>query len=156
VKSLKGHKYGVECLKFTINAEYLISLGDPNDRGLFVWDWRNGVKLSSNKLSKPATIIAMSPEQDMFVTGGYQHLKYWSLDPQTGKPITVRPPGSSESIIESKTAELAKVKVSIFVGVAVYNQKVFALATDGHIYVYDKQRKLVKWMNIKVARAFSL
>lgn len=32
----------------------------------------------------------------------------------------------------------------------------FALAADGHIYVYDKARKLVKWMNIKVSRAFSL
>lgn len=146
----------MECLKFTPNSEFLISLGDPNDRGLFVWDWRNGVKLSSNKLSKPVTTIAMSPDSDIFVTGGYQHLKFWSLDPATGRPITVRPAGSNESIMESKTAELAKVKLSIFVGVAIYNSKVFALATDGHIYVYDKQRKLVKWMNIKVTRAFSL
>jgi hypothetical protein len=40
----------------------LISLGDPNDKGLFVWDWRNGTKLSSNKLSKPVFTIAISPE----------------------------------------------------------------------------------------------
>jgi WD40 repeat protein len=42
------------------------------------------------------------------------------------------------------------------VGVAVYNSKIFSLASDGHIYVHDKTRKLVKWMNIKVNRAFSL
>lgn len=41
-------------------------------------------------------------------------------------------------------------------GVAVYNSKIFSLASDGHIYVHDKTRKLVKWMNIKVNRAFSL
>ena len=31
----------------------------------------------------------------------------------------------------------------------------FALASDGHLYVYDRQRKLTKWMNIKVERALS-
>lgn len=30
-----------------------------------------------------------------------------------------------------------------------------ALATDGHLYVYDRSRKLTKWMNIKVERALS-
>ena len=30
-----------------------------------------------------------------------------------------------------------------------------ALASDGHLYVYDKSRKLTKWMNIKVDRALS-
>lgn len=150
MKSLRGHKYGVECLKFAPNSEFLISLGDPNDKGLFVWDWKNGVKLSSNKLSKPAVALAISPEQDLFVTAGFNHLKYWQLDPEKGMPVTVKPPGSSESIMESKTADLTKVKLAIFVGVQLYNKKVFALATDGHIYVYDKARKLVKWMNIKV------
>jgi hypothetical protein len=31
---------------------------------------------------------------------------------------------------------------------------VFALTRDGHIFVYDKERNLKKWMNIKVQRAF--
>ena len=38
-KHLKGHKYGIESVLFSPNLEYLISLGDNNDRGLFVWDW---------------------------------------------------------------------------------------------------------------------
>ena len=99
----------------------MISLGDPNDRGLFVWDWRNEKKISSNKLSKPALTVAFSPEQDLFITGGYQHLKYWYLDPDTKKPITVKPPNSNDLIMESKTADLAKVKLAIFVGVAIYD-----------------------------------
>lgn len=121
IKHLKGHKYGIDCIRFSPDAEFLISLGDPNDRGLFVWDWRNEKKISSNKLSKPALTVAISHEQDFFITGGYQHLKYWYLDPTTGKPITVKPPNSNESIMESKTADLGKVKLAIFVGVAIYN-----------------------------------
>jgi mitogen-activated protein kinase binding protein 1 len=121
VKTIKGHKYGIECIKFSPNSELLISLGDQNDKGLFVWDWRNGAKLSSNKLSKPVVSLSISPDQDFFVTGGFQHLKYWTLDPTTGKPITVKPPGSSESIMESKSADLGKVKQAVFVGVQIYS-----------------------------------
>ena len=87
INHLKGHKYGIECIRFAPRNDFLISLGDPNDRGLFVWDWRNEKKISANKLTKPAMVVAISPEQDYFITGGYQHLKYWYLDDK-GLPIT--------------------------------------------------------------------
>lgn len=35
---LKGHKVGIEQITFTSCSQYLISLGDLEDRGLFVWD----------------------------------------------------------------------------------------------------------------------
>ena len=68
---MKGHKYGIEAVLFSPKNDFLISLGDPNDRGLFVWDWRNETKLSQNKLSKPVLVLEISPKQDFFVTGGY-------------------------------------------------------------------------------------
>ena len=40
LKSLKGHKFGVESLRFSPNGVFLVSLGDQNDRGLFVWRWQ--------------------------------------------------------------------------------------------------------------------
>ena len=39
--TLSGHKYGIQSIKFSPNIDYLISLGDANDRGLFVWDFHN-------------------------------------------------------------------------------------------------------------------
>ena len=57
--------------------------------------------------------------------------------------------------MESKSADLTKVKLKIFVGVTCRNGHVFALAADGHLYVYDRNRKLTKWMNIKVERALA-
>ena len=38
-KSLKGHKFGIEILKMSPNEKYLISIGDENDKGIFVWDF---------------------------------------------------------------------------------------------------------------------
>ena len=54
VSHLQGHKYGIEAVLFSPRNDFLISLGDPNDRGLFVWDWRKETKISQNLLSKPA------------------------------------------------------------------------------------------------------
>ena len=71
IKHLKGHKYGVECLKFAPKNNFLISLGETNDKGLFVWDWYNEKKLTCNKLGKPAVTVAISEKQDFFVTAGY-------------------------------------------------------------------------------------
>ena len=39
IKHLQGHKYGIESVVFSPRNDFLISLGDPNDKGLFVWDW---------------------------------------------------------------------------------------------------------------------
>lgn len=39
LKCFKGHKFGVEAVRFSLNSKILISLGDQNDKGLFVWDW---------------------------------------------------------------------------------------------------------------------
>lgn len=88
LKFLKGHKFGIESLKFSPDNKYLVSLGDPDDRGLFVWNWQEEKKVCQNKLSKPVLALAFSPKQDFFVTGGYQHLKYWYFDEQTGEPLT--------------------------------------------------------------------
>ena len=46
VKSLRGHKFGIEALRFSPDISMLVSLGNQNDKGLFVWNWRDGVKMS--------------------------------------------------------------------------------------------------------------
>lgn len=78
--TLQGHKYGIESLVFSPNMEYLISLGDQNDRGLFVWDWKNSARVTSNKLGKPVNSLCFSPQNDFFVTAGMNHLKFWYFD----------------------------------------------------------------------------
>ena len=65
---------------FSPNLEYLVSLGDTNDRGLFVWDWQNEQRVTSNKLGKPVVTFSFSEMGDFFVTAGIQHLKFWYFD----------------------------------------------------------------------------
>ena len=99
--------------------------------------------------------MEISPKQDFFVTGGFQHLKFWNLNEETGLPDARKPNAKAPPVIQAHSVDLAKVKLQIFVGIAIEWPRVFVLASDGHIYVFDKQGKLLKWMNIKVPRAFS-
>jgi len=80
-------------------------------------------------------------------------LKFWYFD-DSGKVRKSQADGSKECILESFAADLTKVKQKIFVGVACKESLVYALAGDGHLYVFSEERKLSKWMNIKVTRAF--
>ncbi len=140
IKHLKGHKYGIESVIFSPNLQYLISLGDNNDRGLFVWDWQNETRITSNKLGKPVNTLSFSEAGDYFVTAGYQHLKFWYFD-ENGK-VQKTETSNKESIMESKSADLTKVRVKVFVGVCCKQGQVFTLACDGHLYIFDKNRKL--------------
>ena len=153
--TLKGHKFGIQTIKFSPNCDYLISLGDANDRGLFVWDFQKEERVTSNKLGRAVNCFSFETGQKYFVTAGYSHLKFWYFDEETRKPKSSKQPqNSKEGVLESQTADLAKVKCKIFVGVACKHSMVYALASDGHLYVFTEERKLSKWMNIKVTRAF--
>jgi hypothetical protein len=80
-------------------------------------------------------------------------LKYWYLDDETGDVI--KSGKEPNFMMRSETADLTKVNLKLFVGVSIAKGFVYSLTQDGHIYMYDKQRKLQKWMNIKVTRAMS-
>jgi hypothetical protein len=61
--------------------------------------------------------FAFDPDQKFFITAGYTHLKFWYFD-ENCKVKKQNVEGSKESILESFSADLTKVKCKIFVGVA--------------------------------------
>lgn len=65
--------------------DYLISLGDANDRGLFVWDFQKQERVTSNRLGRSVNAFAFDSKQRYFVTAGYSHLKFWYFEEGTGK-----------------------------------------------------------------------
>ena len=45
--SLEGHKYGIQSIFFSPNSEYMVSIGDHSDKGVFVWDTKIGQRDST-------------------------------------------------------------------------------------------------------------
>ena len=74
---------------------------------------------------------------------------------ESGEPI-VKKKDAKTSIWENIAVDLSKVKYKVFVGVQVLEQLIYTMTSDGHIYIFDRQCELQKWMNIKVERSFGI
>lgn len=45
-----------------------------------VWDWRNNVKVASNKVSTKVKAVSFAENGKYFVTVGMRHVKFWYLE----------------------------------------------------------------------------
>ena len=58
VNEMKAHKFGVLSLCFSPNGKYLASIGHHHDGFLYIWNWKSGMKLASNKVSTKVTSLS--------------------------------------------------------------------------------------------------
>jgi len=97
--ALVGHRFGIQSLRFSPNSDFLVSVGDSNDKGIFVWDTKTGGSdaaqqpqndgsdavsnqfkiVSSNQVTSYINGFAFHREQRYMVTVGYSHLKLWDF-----------------------------------------------------------------------------
>ena len=85
--SLTGHKFGVGSVSFSPDTNYVISVilkvstpghcnlltdqvGTEHDMVVNVWDWRNSVRVASNKMSFNVTAISIARDGSHFVAAG--------------------------------------------------------------------------------------
>ena len=55
----------------------MVSVGSQHDMIVNVWDWRNNVKVASNKISTKVKAISFAENGNYFVTAGNRHVKFW-------------------------------------------------------------------------------
>lgn len=57
-----------------------MSVGSQHDMIVNVFDWRQNLKIASNKVSAKVVAVSFSEDGTYFVTVGNRHVKYWYLD----------------------------------------------------------------------------
>lgn len=65
---------------FSPTNKYVVSVGTQHDMIVNVWDWKNNIKVASNKVSTKVKAIAFSENGSYFVTVGNRHVKFWYLE----------------------------------------------------------------------------
>lgn len=65
---------------FSPSNKYVVSVGSQHDMIVNVWDWRNNVKVASNKVSSRVKAVSFAENGNYFVTVGNRHVKFWYLE----------------------------------------------------------------------------
>lgn len=167
IKILRGHRFGIEKTLFSPNMKYLVSIGDPNDKGLFVWDWQLEQRLTMNKISRRILSATFTPSGNYLITAGETHLKFWNFDASGniifGKPkesksdkeptsassrdvsinvsdvsvLTTATNQNAVNVIEGKSASLGKMSDKVFMSVSCTSDLVYAVTQDGVLCVVN-------------------
>ncbi|CAD8068911.1 unnamed protein product [Paramecium primaurelia] len=150
-QQLKGHKFGITQIVESPAKPYLVSLGSEPDKGLFVWDWSQGIKLTVNKLSKPVNTIRFNDNGRLLISAGQGHLKYWQFK-NDGSIIAY------DNMMDPKPFLLNEQFMhKNFIDIHVTQYSVFALTFDSLITVFSLQTKqFEKWMDLKATNSYSL
>ena len=115
--------------------------------------------MTCNKLTKWVKDLWFSDDGSYFVTWGVEHFKFWHFD-DNGNPIKSAiqdsHDGKEHFAMENQPVDLAKVDSKDFVGVAWKGKNTYTLSRNGKLYVFNKNRKIEKWMDIKTTASFGL
>ncbi|KAL4430471.1 hypothetical protein ABPG74_013321 [Tetrahymena malaccensis] len=159
LKQLKGHKIGLKMLFFSPNLKYIISIGDENDKGLFVWDWVAEERITLNKMSKVPLSACFSEDGTKFITCGEKYIKLWQF--HTNGDVIKTPVKEKENayIIEGRSINLgSKMQEKTFTDCEFDKQSkyLYVSTSTGQICIVDESRIINKFMDIKVQRIFNI
>lgn len=73
---------------FSPSNKYVVSVGSQHDMIVNVWDWRNNVKVASNKVSSKVKAVCFAENGNYFVTVGNRHVKFWYLEYSRSAKVT--------------------------------------------------------------------
>jgi len=135
---------------------FLASAGGKGDGKLHVWDWKAGQVAWSARVAAEVRSLGFSEDSSLLVSAGAQgHLRHWEIDP-AGTKGEVRQLKGRKASMEGgppSTFELAEVALSRLGPAA---RESYALTADGFLLMFDAQRVLDKWVDLKTPAAAGL
>uniref|UniRef100_A0A914WB24 Mitogen-activated protein kinase-binding protein 1 n=1 Tax=Plectus sambesii TaxID=2011161 RepID=A0A914WB24_9BILA len=155
VTELKNHQLGIACVRFSPNGQQLVSVGNPHDKSIVVWDWRAGKKMAENRLTSQVNAMAVNETGAVFVTVGVRHVKFWYTNvarPKAGFDTSVAP-------LQGRSAILSDQRNNTFVDVVCGKGKLadrtFAV-TETRLLVEFHDKKLICSYDLHATAPYSI
>ncbi|XP_018315432.1 mitogen-activated protein kinase-binding protein 1 isoform X5 [Mycetomoellerius zeteki] len=151
IAEFSGHKYGINCVAFSPNIKYVVSVGSQHDMIVNVWDWRNDVKVASNKVSSKVKAVCFAENGNYFVTVGNRHVKFWYLEYSRSakykEPVPLM--GRSAILGEQRNNDF----VDVACGRGEMTDSTYAITKTGLLCEFNNRRLLDKWVELRTSSA---
>jgi len=122
---------------------------------IYVWNWKNGVSVASNKITSKVYGVAFSEDGSYFVTSGTRRVRFWYFDTsgRDGKLNHAHP-------LKGRSAILGELQDNCFVSVACGRgplaDHTYTLTKTGIVCLFDSKRILDRFTETKASPAHSL
>ncbi|KAG5319785.1 MABP1 protein, partial [Acromyrmex heyeri] len=151
IAEFPGHKYGINCVAFSPNIKYVVSVGSQHDMIVNVWDWRSDVKIASNKVSSKVKAVCFAENGNYFVTVGNRHVKFWYLEHSRSakykEPVPLM--GRSAILGEQRNNDF----VDVACGRGEMTDSTYAITKTGLLCEFNIRRLLDKWVELRTSSA---
>jgi len=152
VAEFPGHKFGINCVAFAPNNKYIVSVGSQHDMIVNVWDWKNNIKVASNKVSSKVKAISFAENGSYFVTAGNRHVKFWYLE-YSSRSAKYKEPVP----LMGRSAILGEQRNNYFCDVACgrgdMGDSTYAITQSGLLCEFNNRRLLDKWVELRTTSA---
>ncbi|XP_070153994.1 mitogen-activated protein kinase-binding protein 1 isoform X9 [Polyergus mexicanus] len=151
IAEFPGHKYGINCVAFSPSNKYVVSVGSQHDMIVNVWDWRNNVKVASNKVSSKVKAVCFAENGNYFVTVGNRHVKFWYLEYSRSSKYKEPVPlmGRSAILGEQRNNDF----VDVACGKGEMADSTYVITKTGLLCEFNNRRLLDKWVELRTSSA---
>ncbi|KAL6420994.1 hypothetical protein ACFW04_011451 [Cataglyphis niger] len=151
IAEFPGHKYGINCVAFSPSNKYVVSVGSQHDMIVNVWDWRNNVKVASNKVSSKVKAVCFAENGNYFVTVGNRHVKFWYLEYSRSSKYKEPVPlmGRSAILGEQRNNDF----IDVACGKGEMADSTYVITKTGLLCEFNNRRLLDKWVELRTSSA---
>ena len=155
ILNYKTHKFGIDKIFFIRNDEFILSIGNNDDKTIYLYDVLNKKNFFISKFKRP--ILSCDVSDNFMILCGNKFIKNYNYENYLNKEN--RDEIKDNHLINKSLIELSKLKDSSFINVVIDNKdnKVYFITYDGFL-VEMKSNTLVlnRWVHLKTSKGISL